>query len=126
MLVVRRQGERLTKRFERLVDGEARAESRDLEQDPGRLAEVDRAEVEAVDCGCWVGAALDRERAPGPEFIRECGPSDVVDRAGPGDPRPLRRLVVAVETTSGRTSGWNACSGLATRISRARRRMVER
>src|SRR3954469_558642 len=51
VLVVRRQRELLAQRLDRLVDGEARAEGRDLEEDAARLAEVDGAEVEAVDHG---------------------------------------------------------------------------
>ena len=49
VLEVRRQRQLLAERLERLVGGEAGAERRDLEQDAARLAEVDRAEAEAVD-----------------------------------------------------------------------------
>ena len=49
VLEVGRQRELLAEVLERLVDGEARAQRRDLEEDAAGLAEVDRAEVEAVD-----------------------------------------------------------------------------
>ena len=51
-----REDERLAQVLRVLVHGEARAERRDLEEDAARLAEVDRAEPEAVD---------DRRRAAG-------------------------------------------------------------
>src|SRR5690606_6768554 len=45
MLVVGRQRELFAEALERLIDGEAGAERRDLKQDAARLAEVDRPEV---------------------------------------------------------------------------------
>ena len=45
----RRQRKLLAELVHRLVGGEARAVGRDLEQDAIRLAEIERAEIEAVD-----------------------------------------------------------------------------
>ena len=64
VLEVGRQRELLAEVLERLVDGEAGADRRDLEEDAARLAEVDRAEVEAVDLRRRLGAARDRLLAP--------------------------------------------------------------
>src|SRR5262245_43517467 len=50
-LVPGRQLERGAERLLGLVDGEARAVGRDLEQDAARLAEIDRVEIVAVDLG---------------------------------------------------------------------------
>src|SRR4051812_42798887 len=44
-----RQRQALAEVFERLVDGESGADRGNLEQHPAGLAEVDRAEVEAID-----------------------------------------------------------------------------
>ncbi len=65
-----------------LVDREAGAEGRDLEQHPPRLAEVDGAEVLPVDDPGGVGAR--RGRAPPPVGVVGVGrgPGHVVDRPG--------------------------------------------
>ena len=82
VLVVGRQRELLAEVLERLVDGEARAERGDLEEDAARLAEVDRAEVEAVDHRGRLRAGRDRPLAPLLVLVHGRGPGDVVDAAG--------------------------------------------
>src|SRR5512132_1444382 len=82
--------------LERLVDGEARADRRDLEQHAARLAEIDRLEVEAVDDRRRVRTALRDAPLPRLMLVRRRGPRDVVDGAGAGDARLLRRVVVCV------------------------------
>ena len=64
VLEVGRQRELLPQVLERLVDGESRAQRRDLEEHAAGLAEVDRFEVEAVDHRGRLGAAGDRPFAP--------------------------------------------------------------
>src|SRR5919204_6209287 len=59
-----RQREPLAEVLRRLVGREAGAEGGDLEEDAARLAEVDRAEVEAVDDGGRRRAGLQRPRPP--------------------------------------------------------------
>ena len=54
----------------------------DLEQHAAGLAEVDRAEVEAVDLRRRLGAAGHRLLAPVEQLLGGRGPSDVVDAAG--------------------------------------------
>ena len=97
VLVVGRQRELLAQMLERLVDGEAGAERGDLEQHPARLAEVDRAEVEAVDHRGRRGAALDHASRARPRARRSRGPGDVVDAAGALEAGLGRRLVVGPE-----------------------------
>src|SRR5207302_8082953 len=82
--------------FERLVDGETGADRGDLEQDPARLAEVDRPEVEAVDDRRRMRAALRDAFVPGLVLFLWRGPGDVVHGPGPGAARLRRRLVVRV------------------------------
>src|SRR2546423_12347165 len=96
MLVVGRERQLLAEVLERLVDGEARAEGRDLEQAAARLPEVDRAEVEAVDDRRRVRAALRDALLPRFVLVLGRGPGDVVNRARAGDPGLARRLVVRV------------------------------
>ncbi len=64
MLVIGRQRELLAEVLEGLVDREAGAQRGDLEEDAARLAEVDRAEVEAVDQRRRLRAGLDRAIPP--------------------------------------------------------------
>ncbi len=78
-----RQHERLAELVGRLVDREAGGERGDLEQHAVRLAEVDRAEVRAVDDRRRLRAALARGVAPGGVVLVARGPGDVVDGAGP-------------------------------------------
>src|SRR3712207_4713381 len=81
----RRQGEALAEGLEGLVGGEARPVGGDLEQDAVRLAEIEAAEIVAVD-----GAAVRHPEAPeplraGPVGLLVRGPErDVVDPAGAG------------------------------------------
>src|SRR5205814_7255548 len=82
--------------LERLVDVEAGADRRDLEEDAARLAEVDRAEVEAVDDRRGGAAGLEDALLPGLVLLGCRGPGDVVDGAGAGDALPVR-VVVRVE-----------------------------
>ena len=65
----------------RLVGGEAGPERGDLEQDAARLAEVDRAEVEAVDDRGRPRAGLRDAVAPRLVLVQRRRPGDVVDRA---------------------------------------------
>src|SRR5204862_3540686 len=96
VLVVGRKRELLAEVLERLVDREAGADGRDLEQHAARLAEVDRLEVEAVDDGRRMRATLRDTLLPGLVLLRWGCPRDVVDRAGAGDSQLQRRLVVRV------------------------------
>src|SRR5581483_5843544 len=90
LLVVRRQREVLAERLERLVGGEAGAERRDLEQDPRWLAEVDGAEVEAIDDrGRSAVERLDA-LAPGLVLLDRRSPGDVMHGAGAGESARLR------------------------------------
>ena len=63
VLVLRREPQRLAEVLGVLVDREAGGEGRDLEQDPARLAEVDRAEVVAVAHVGHVAAGVARRAA---------------------------------------------------------------
>ena len=100
VLEVGRQRELLAEVLERLVDGEARAQRRDLEQHPARLAEVDRPEVEAVDDRGRLGARRDRPLPPPLVLVDLRGPGDVVDAAGALQRSLGRRLVVDVEAAA--------------------------
>src|ERR1700687_383840 len=62
--VLRRQLERRAERFGGLVDREAWLVGGDLEQDPARLAEINRSEVFALDHWCHVAPGLDQHLAP--------------------------------------------------------------
>src|ERR1700693_5711365 len=95
VLEVGRQDERLAEMRRILVGGEARAERRDLEQDAARLAEVDRAEPEAVDDRRRPAACFLDALAPRLLLLHPARPGDVVHRAGTGNPRLGRRLLVA-------------------------------
>src|SRR5439155_15972521 len=95
VLVVGRERERLAQVLERLVGGEARADRGDLEENAARLAEVDRAEVVAVDYGRRLRPRGGDALVPRGMLVQRGGPGDVVDRAGAGDPA-LGRLVVDV------------------------------
>src|SRR5215207_5862222 len=100
VLVGGRQGQLLAERLERLVDVEARAQGRDLEEDAARLPEVDRAEVEAIDHRCGPSPLADHPVAPGRVLIDLRGPGDVVDAARALQAALLRRLGAAPETAS--------------------------
>ena len=91
-----RQRQPLAERLQRLVDGEAGAVGGDLEEDAVRLAEVERAEVVAVD----LAARAARRPAPGAGSRRAsprrpaCGrrrgarrPRPAAPPAGPAAPR---------------------------------------
>src|ERR687891_1619187 len=81
VLEERRDRELLAERLERLVDREAGRAGGDLEQHAARLAEVDRAEVVAVDHRGGAAAAL--LDAPAPRLVvlvLRC-PRDVVHRS---------------------------------------------
>src|SRR5438477_442541 len=69
-------------RVGRLVDGETRLVGGDLEQDAARLAEINRAEVFALDYRRHVAPRLDKYLAP-VELMRVVGrpPGHVVDGA---------------------------------------------
>ena len=82
----RRQREPLAEVLRILVRREARAERRDLEEHAARLAEVDRAEVEAVDHGRRLRAGRGDPLAPGLVLLHRRGPGDVVDGARAADP----------------------------------------
>src|SRR5215207_2544332 len=79
VLVGGRQGQLLAERLERLVDVEARAQGRDLEEDAARLPEVDRAEVEAIDHRCGPSPLGNHPVTPGLVLVDLRGPGDVVD-----------------------------------------------
>ena len=68
--------------FRVLVDREPGRQRRDLEQDPARLAEVDRAEVVAVLHGRDVHPGLADAGAPRQVVLVARRPRDVVDGAG--------------------------------------------
>src|SRR5579872_646539 len=63
------------------VGGEPGSERRDLEQNPAWLAEVDRAEVEAIDDRRDVGAGSREALPPRRVLGHLTRPGDVVDRA---------------------------------------------
>ena len=71
-------------------------ERRELEQDPVRLPEVDRLEVEAVDHRRRAVARLGDALLPGVVILDRRRPGDVVDGAGAGDAAALGRGVVGV------------------------------
>src|SRR4051794_3043704 len=105
-LEVGRQGEPLAERLERLVGGEARAEGRELVQDPAGLTEVDGPEVEAVDHRGRLQARGEHLRAPRLVIVHPRRPRDVVDRAraaeapagrGLEDDRAAARLAAGLE-----------------------------
>ena len=78
VLVLGGQAQLLAEVLGVLVDGEPGRARRDLEQDPLRLAEVDRVEVVAVDHGRDVhaglgGALLPARRGPRRASARRCG-----------------------------------------------------
>src|SRR4029077_11223390 len=77
------------------------ADRRDLEQHAARLAEVHRAEVEAIDHRRRVRAGFRDAGAPGLLVLRLRGERHVMHRPGPlaGD-RLRRRGVVGVEATA--------------------------
>src|SRR3954470_18219744 len=85
--------------LERLVGRESRAERRDLEQHAARLAEVDRAEVEAVDHRRRPRARALDGRAPRLVILHRRRPRDVMHRACALDAAALR-LVVDVEAAA--------------------------
>src|SRR5207248_6473980 len=88
-----REDERLAQVRRVLVGREARAERRDLEQDAARLAEVDRAEPEAVDDRRRPPACLLDARAPRLLLVHRARPRDVVHRARARNARSRRGLV---------------------------------
>src|SRR5438105_5134597 len=94
-----REREALAEMLGRFVGREAGAECGDLEEDAARLAEVDRAEVEAVDDGRRRRARLQRPRPPCLVVVHRRGPGDVVDGACAPEPALGRRRVVEVAAT---------------------------
>src|SRR5919197_1598164 len=82
--------------LERLVRGEAGADRGELEEYAARLAEVDGAEVEAVEDRGRRAALLDDARPPPFVLLHRRGPGDVVDGARSTD-AAHRGLVVQVE-----------------------------
>src|SRR5690242_18031114 len=64
-----------------LVGAEAGSDRRDLEQHTARLAEVDRAEVEAVDDGGRIRARGQHSLMPALVLLRERGERHVVHAA---------------------------------------------
>src|SRR5262245_29871045 len=105
VLVVGRQRELLTQGLEWLVHSEARAERRDLEQDAARLAEVDGAEVEAVDHRRRARPGLDHPLASLLVIVHLGGPGDVVDAAGSLKAALGGRRVEAVEASASIAAG---------------------
>src|ERR1700760_5001684 len=100
-LEARRQREALAEVRRVLVDGEARTDRRDLEQHAARLAEVDRAEVEAVDDGrrAWP-PGLGDARLPRLLVVGLRRERDVVHRACARRRRVLWRCVICVEAAA--------------------------
>src|SRR5438105_11607532 len=86
----------LAELLEGLVDGEAGADRRDREQHAARLAEVDRAEVEAVDHRRGRGTRLGDAFLPGLVVVHRRSPGDVMHRARAAD-TALVGAVVAIE-----------------------------
>ncbi len=72
------------------------ADRGDLEEDTARLAEVDGAEVEAIDHGSRVRTAGGDALVPRLVLLRRRCPGHVMDGAGAGNPRLARRSVVRV------------------------------
>src|SRR5262245_26573963 len=81
-----REDERLAEPSGVFVDGESRAQGRDLEEDAVRLPEVDRAEPEAIDDRRRMQPRRDDALVPGEVFVHRGRPRDVVDR--PAAPEP--------------------------------------
>ena len=83
---------------------ESRAESRQLEEDAARLAEVHGLEPEAVDDRSRAHAGLGDAALPVRVIVVVRRPRDVVHRPGAGDPGACGRLVVAVEAAARRAA----------------------
>ena len=92
------QHQGLAEALGRLVDGEPGAQRGDLEQHAARLAEVDRAEVLAVDDLRGLHALVDHALTPGLVVAVLRCPGDVVN--GPRSLGALlrRRRVVVIES----------------------------
>src|SRR5207244_6805182 len=100
VLEVRRKREPLAEVLRRLVGREAGTEGCDLEEHAARLAEVDRAEVEAVDDGRRRRAGVERPLPPRLVVVHRRGPGDVVDGARTAEPALGGRRVVDVEAAT--------------------------
>src|SRR3954451_23082945 len=100
VLVVGRQRQVFAKRLERLVGHEAGPERRDLEQDPARLAEVDRLETEPVDDRRRARAGLGDPLTPRGVVFHRRGPGDVMNGSRTRDPALLGRHVVLVDAAA--------------------------
>src|SRR5207247_5998837 len=85
----------LAQLLERLVHVEPGANRGDREQDAARLAEVDRAEVEAVDHRRRMGSGLRDALLPGLVVVHRRGPRHVMHRPRAAD-APLLGAVVEV------------------------------
>ena len=83
-----------------LVGREPGPQRGDLEQHPARLAEVDRAEPEAVDHLGRSRAAPNRSLAPLHVVVHLRRPGHVVDRSAAGPAGLGRRLVVGVQAAA--------------------------
>src|SRR5918999_1810376 len=105
VLEERRDRELLAERLERLVDREAGRAGGDLEQHAARLAEVDRAEVVAVDHRSGAAPALLDAAAPGLVVLVLGRPGDVVHRSRALDAALGGRGVVQVEPAAARPAG---------------------
>src|SRR3954452_21585577 len=97
MLVLARQAQLLAEMLRLLVDSEAWRRRGDLEQDPVRLAEVDRVEVVAVDHRRDPHAALRHALLPREVVVVERVPRNVVDRPSALDAPPRGFVVAPVE-----------------------------
>src|SRR4051794_10361519 len=98
ILEERRQGELLPERLGGVVGGEAGAVGGQLEEDAAGLAEVERAEVVAVDPRRRAGLGRGREaRAPFVLLAQADPPGDVMDRARALQRPGLRRRVADIE-----------------------------
>ena len=128
MLERRRQDQRLAEMVGLLVDREAGAHRGELEEHAARLAEVDRAEPEAVDDAArrLPGAADGIE--PGVLLVHVRGEGDVVDGAGAGDSGTggRRRVVgeVAAAHRAAHLPGIGRRSGTKPSVSSSRRRLA--
>ena len=87
-----------------LVDREARADGRELEQHPARLKEIHGLEVEAVDHLRGVRAGLGDTLTPRRQVLRLAGERDVVDAS---------RALSTVDLRRGRVVGVEAAPVLA-------------
>src|ERR671936_2190586 len=96
MLEVRRQRQPLAQCLERLVGGEPGTQRRDLEEHAARLAEVDRAEIEAVDDGSRPRTRALDALAPRLVVVHRRRPSHVMDGPGAADAAFRRRLVIGI------------------------------